>query len=169
MADEIERPKVSLLVAKLDGCKQSDLECAELHELKPIQSNRKMLELSDKSAVLHRSLVLLVICIAMNSVYGTANAQDKLETDDQSSNFHDPIVWDASSLYKDTQSIATSSRQKRSTTTNQQQQQQQSIDACPSKTEVLTPYYATNSKGKLRTVVHNEPMLQAIQVETCVR
>lgn len=43
------------------------------------------------------------------------------------------------------------------------------VDACQSKVEVLTPYYATNSKGKIRTVVNSALMQQAIQVETCVR
>lgn len=45
----------------------------------------------------------------------------------------------------------------------------QLIDACQSKMEVLTPYYATNSKGQLRTVVNSGLMQQAIQVETCSR
>lgn len=43
------------------------------------------------------------------------------------------------------------------------------MDACPSKVELITPYYATNSRGKLRTLVHSELMQQAIQVETCLR
>lgn len=40
-------------------------------------------------------------------------------------------------------------------------------DACPSRMEIITPFYATNAKGKLRTLVHSELMQQAIQVETC--
>lgn len=43
------------------------------------------------------------------------------------------------------------------------------VDACQSKLEVITPFYATNSKGKLRTVVNSELMQQAIQIETCSR
>lgn len=66
----------------------------------------------------------------------------------------------------------TAIRSKRSINTQQQlsqPQQAQLTDACPSKVELITPYYATNSKGKLRTLVHSELMQQAIQVETCQR
>lgn len=70
----------------------------------------------------------------------------------------DPIVFNTNSLYK------SHGRLKRSPTKNQR-----FVDACQSKMEVLTPYYATNSKGKLRTIVNSELMQQAIQVETCVR
>lgn len=79
----------------------------------------------------------------------------------------DPIVFNANSLY-----VHNSDRHKRSASTNLSalsNQQQKFVDACQSKMEVLTPYYASNSKGKLRTIVNSELMQQAIQVETCVR
>lgn len=41
------------------------------------------------------------------------------------------------------------------------------VDACQSQMQVITPYYARNSKAKLRVVVNTELMQQAIQVETC--
>lgn len=85
----------------------------------------------------------------------------------------DRTVLDLDSLYK------SNTRKKRSapasfiSATGRQQQQRQpvgkSVDACQSKMEILTPYYATNSKGKVRTIVNSELMQQAIQVETCVR
>lgn len=84
--------------------------------------------------------------------------------------FRDPIVWNTNSLYKlnkNPNSVSLTNRRKRST--NSQNQQSQFVDACQSKMEILTPYYATNSKGKLRTVVNSELMQQAIQVETCIR
>lgn len=79
---------------------------------------------------------------------------------------HDPVVWDPNSLYKkvDTHQMV---RRKRSTSSDHREQQV--VDACQSKVEILTPYYANNSKGKLRTIVNSELMQQAVQVETCVR
>lgn len=73
----------------------------------------------------------------------------------------DPIVFDTHSLYNSHErhrraAVAPTSNQK-------------FVDACQSKMEVLTPYYATNSKGKLRTIVNSELMQQAIQIESCVR
>lgn len=91
----------------------------------------------------------------------------------------DSIIWDEKSLYNQATKVAnnnrnnhisTSIRAKRSATTKDSaQNQQQLVDACQSKMEILTPYYATNSKGNLRTIVNSELMQQAIQVETCVR
>ena len=88
----------------------------------------------------------------------------------------DPLVWDAKSLYKreiaDSKPIASGGeRFKRSplTSSADSKQQQQSVDACQSKLEVLNPYYATNSKGQLRTIVNSELIQQAVQVETCLR
>uniref|UniRef100_A0A6G1SAN3 Spaetzle domain-containing protein n=1 Tax=Aceria tosichella TaxID=561515 RepID=A0A6G1SAN3_9ACAR len=70
----------------------------------------------------------------------------------------EPIVFNTESLYK-----AHHHRLKRSSPS----ESQKFVDACQSRMEVLTPYYATNSKGKLRTIVNSELMQQAIQVETC--
>lgn len=80
-------------------------------------------------------------------------------------------IFDAKSLYKP-QNPANpiiqlqQTRRKRSAAT---ERQQQLVDACESKMEVLTPYYATNSKGLLRTIVNTELMQQSVQVETCLR
>lgn len=89
-------------------------------------------------------------------------------------NFKDSSVWDINSLYKNQATIYNSRvRNKRSLTNSKLssslQNQNQVVDSCQSKMEILTPYYATNSKGKLRTVVNSELMQQAIQVETCIR
>lgn len=91
---------------------------------------------------------------------------------DPESALSNPIVADADRLYRPileaTQGPLT--RRKRSAAImNQVSNSQKYVDACQSKMEVLTPYYATNSKGKLRTIVNSELMQQAIQVETCVR
>lgn len=85
----------------------------------------------------------------------------------------EPFVGDESSLYREEKLYSKSShkieRRKRSVRQPAQVQSDQLVDACQSKMEVITPYYATNSKGKLRTVVNSELMQQAIQIETCVR
>lgn len=82
----------------------------------------------------------------------------------------DPLVMDPGSLYSANTATrgGTTSRRKRSPSmVSAQAESAKYVDACQSKMEVLTPYYATNSKGKLRTVVNTELMQQAIQIETC--
>lgn len=79
----------------------------------------------------------------------------------------DSIVWDTSSLYPKQHNKNHVYRNKRSLSTSSNNNQL--VDACQSKMEIITPYYATNSKGKVRTVVNSELMQQAIQIETCVR
>jgi len=41
------------------------------------------------------------------------------------------------------------------------------IDVCDSKVEVTTPYWATNSKGKVRAIVNNKQFEQAVHQEIC--
>lgn len=96
------------------------------------------------------------------SIYKTKNFE---------TSFRDPVVWDLNSLYKNsnTNNLSRLKRAATNTHSNQNQLQQPVVDACQSKMEVLTPYYASNSKGQLRTVVNSELMQQAVQVETCVR
>lgn len=115
-----------------------------------------------------------------------ATSRPAIESHDEEQ-LRNPLVFDPNTLYEDKTRLAAgvdllradTRRFKRSTSSssktsaaNQQEQStatQQLVDACLSKVELLTPYYATNSKGKLRTVVNSALMQQAIQVETCVR
>lgn len=41
------------------------------------------------------------------------------------------------------------------------------IDVCESRVEVTTPYWATNSKGKVRAIVNNKQFEQAVHQEIC--
>ena len=41
------------------------------------------------------------------------------------------------------------------------------IDVCDSKVEVTTPYWATNSDGKVRAIVNNKQFEQAVHQEIC--
>jgi len=41
------------------------------------------------------------------------------------------------------------------------------IDVCDSKVEVTTPYWATNSNGKVRAIVNNKQFEQAVHQEIC--
>lgn len=41
------------------------------------------------------------------------------------------------------------------------------IDACESKVEIVTPYWASNSAGKIRAVVNTQHFEQAIHQEVC--
>lgn len=98
------------------------------------------------------------------------------QTGKQSSNLRDPLVWNPNSLYDSNldasngleKSLISSRRFKRSVSSSQSQPIS-FVDACQSRVEVITPFHATNSKGKLRTVVNSELMQQAIQIETCLR
>ena len=40
-------------------------------------------------------------------------------------------------------------------------------DVCESKVEVTTPFWASNSNGKVRAIVNNEQFEQAIHQEIC--
>lgn len=41
------------------------------------------------------------------------------------------------------------------------------LDACESKVEIVTPYWASNSAGKLRAIVNTQHFEQAIHQEIC--
>ncbi|KFB45606.1 AGAP008360-PA-like protein [Anopheles sinensis] len=41
------------------------------------------------------------------------------------------------------------------------------VDACESKIEIVTPYWATNSAGKVRAIVNTQHFEQAIHQEVC--
>lgn len=41
------------------------------------------------------------------------------------------------------------------------------MDACEARTEVTTPYWATNSNGKVRAIVNNDNFEQAVHQEIC--
>lgn len=114
---------------------------------------------------------LLQVILAAQTFIQIAQSIDFSTQSTSDLNLLDPVVWDTNSLYKtrDEQQSHRShtGRWKRSTLGSTGQQQL--VDACESKMEVLTPYYATNSQGKLRTVINSELMQQAIQVETCSR
>ena len=42
------------------------------------------------------------------------------------------------------------------------------IDACESRVEVTTPYWATNSNGKVRAIVNDKFFEQSIHQEICM-
>ena len=42
------------------------------------------------------------------------------------------------------------------------------MDSCESRVEVTTPYWATNSNGKVRAIVNDKQFEQAIHQEICV-
>lgn len=41
------------------------------------------------------------------------------------------------------------------------------VDACESKIEIVTPYWASNSAGKIRAIVNTQHFEQAIHQEVC--
>lgn len=41
------------------------------------------------------------------------------------------------------------------------------VDACESKVEIVTPYWASNSAGKVRAIVNTQHFEQAIHQEVC--
>lgn len=117
--------------------------------------------------------VLTIIALASRNVQASRDQQHEEEL------LKNPLVLDPNTLYDRTRVAASgnmiqpATRFKRSTSNGKslptQEANQIVVDACQAKVELLTPYYATNSKGKLRTVVNSALMQQAIQVETCVR
>merc|ERR1719259_733102 len=49
----------------------------------------------------------------------------------------------------------------------QQKDKSNLVDVCESHVEVTTPYWATNSKGKVRAIVNNKQFEQAVHQEIC--
>ncbi|XP_071454316.1 protein spaetzle 3-like [Hetaerina americana] len=43
------------------------------------------------------------------------------------------------------------------------------VDACESKVEIVTPYWASNSAGKIRAIVNTQHFEQAIHQEVCLK
>lgn len=41
------------------------------------------------------------------------------------------------------------------------------VDACEAKVEIVTPYWASNSAGKIRAIVNTQHFEQAIHQEVC--
>lgn len=137
--------------------------------------------------IIHIMVIILTNCDAL-LVEANQRRQQQHQTSEPQNHQH--FLMDTQNLYEDTSHLelfrnirshgssrVTSKQQqrrlKRSTSSsnnnsNNLNNQNKFIDACQSKMEVLTPYYATNSKGQLRTIVNSELMQQAIQVETCL-
>lgn len=119
-------------------------------------------ELVLKSLLFFLLFLQLTQITSSQSITATQNVRQVATRERYQRLLIDPIVLDSDSLY-----MTDARRRKRSTATSTTTTT--AVDACQSKMEVLTPYHATNSKGKLRTIVNSELMQQAIQVETCVR
>ncbi|XP_022244401.1 protein spaetzle 3-like [Limulus polyphemus] len=58
-------------------------------------------------------------------------------------------------------------RSERAATPTSESTSSNKIDACESAVEILTPYWASNSAGKIRAVVNTQHLQQAIQQEVC--
>lgn len=58
------------------------------------------------------------------------------------------------------------SRVKRSSSKNSLNEDTK-VDTCESAVEIVTPYWASNSAGKVRAVVNTQHLQQAIQQEVC--
>ncbi|KAG5898709.1 hypothetical protein JTB14_030657 [Gonioctena quinquepunctata] len=52
---------------------------------------------------------------------------------------------------------------------NNQSSESGRIDACESKIEIVTPYWASNSAGKVRAIVNTQHFEQAIHQEVCAK
>lgn len=128
--------------------------------------------LLSSQATLVASILFVLYISSISPIILADNQSDQSRI---SLDLQDSVVLNEDSLYKmssnmkeSSQVISLSSRQRRSINPNSQTQTQM-VDSCQSKMEIITPYYATNSKGKLRTILNSELMQQAIQVETCAR
>ncbi|KAF2893667.1 hypothetical protein ILUMI_12506 [Ignelater luminosus] len=59
------------------------------------------------------------------------------------------------------------SRRTRQNFRNNQSSENGRMDACESKVEIVTPYWASNSAGKIRAIVNTQHFEQAIHQEVC--
>lgn len=121
--------------------------------------------------------LLIKLQVNCDSAVQSSSRTQALPNQLDSTQLQEPLVWNSNSLYDSSlasasyQSSGHTKRVRRSPTGSEQVHPALPalVDACQSKLEVITPLYATNAKGKLRTVVNSELMQQAIQVETCLR
>ncbi|CAH1116030.1 unnamed protein product [Phaedon cochleariae] len=61
------------------------------------------------------------------------------------------------------------SRSPRQNFRNNQSSESGRVDACESKIEIVTPYWASNSAGKVRAIVNTQHFEQAIHQEVCAK
>nr|XP_023019907.1 protein spaetzle 3-like [Leptinotarsa decemlineata] len=66
-----------------------------------------------------------------------------------------------------TESLFNKNRSPRQNFRNNQSSESGRIDACESKIEIVTPYWASNSAGKVRAIVNTQHFEQAIHQEVC--
>lgn len=135
------------------------------HRLKRRMTKVNMCKLERRDKILFSVIpFILIIIIQIRHSDSTRQSMERLTRDHDTSVLYeaDPIVFNSDSLY--TSHHERHKRSAASVTPNSKL-----VDACQSRMEVMTPYYATNSRGKLRTIVNSELMQQAIQVETCLR
>ncbi|CAH1108478.1 unnamed protein product [Psylliodes chrysocephalus] len=70
---------------------------------------------------------------------------------------------------KTTEKLFAKSRSPRQNFRNNQSSESGRIDTCESKIEIVTPYWASNSAGKIRAIVNTQHFEQAIHQEVCAR
>lgn len=87
------------------------------------------------------------------------------DDDDQDDNLQSTMPLDATGDYNTTSSIRVE-RQSRPVSTPSSTANSR-IDSCESSIEIVTPYWASNSAGKIRAVVNTQHFEQAIQQEVC--
>ncbi|XP_056643229.1 protein spaetzle 3 [Diorhabda sublineata] len=70
---------------------------------------------------------------------------------------------------KEDENLSSKSRTPRQNFRNNQSSESGRIDSCESKIEIVTPYWASNSAGKIRAIVNTQHFEQAIHQEVCAR
>nr|CAD7203989.1 unnamed protein product [Timema douglasi] len=82
---------------------------------------------------------------------------------------HGPPVVDPATDKQSGESYFSKLRQTRQSSSfrNNQSSESGRVDACESKVEIVTPYWASNSAGKIRAIVNTQHFEQAIHQEVC--
>nr|CAD7464215.1 unnamed protein product [Timema tahoe] len=82
---------------------------------------------------------------------------------------HSPPVVDPANDKQSGESYFSKLRQTRQSSSfrNNQSSESGRVDACESKVEIVTPYWASNSAGKIRAIVNTQHFEQAIHQEVC--
>lgn len=87
---------------------------------------------------------------------GDAQPQDKFET------------YDGKTLHvRSERSRASSSTSSYTSSSSSSSSSSSKVDACESAVEIVTPYWASNSAGKIRAIVNTQHLQQAIHQEVC--
>ncbi|PSN49898.1 Protein spaetzle 3 [Blattella germanica] len=104
---------------------------------------------------------------AKREATGVGQDKKKVSTAPGVPDVHTPPGLDPVTESSGGESYFSKLRHTRQSFRNNQSSESGRVDACESKVEIVTPYWASNSAGKIRAIVNTQHFEQAIHQEVC--